>query len=131
METKCENLSNQNFKLKERITKINKSDWENNKFTENSYKCKENLNVTDPDQFQMLNCYDKSKKFNCYNCDKIYNSLNMLMNHKKKFHNARKKCRNVETCKFNQNCWYIHDKKNANDNESSDDNESVKTYYTT
>lgn len=132
MESKNENLTKENIKLKERIVNINKSEWKT-KFTENSSKnldkLNENLNVTDLNKFKTLTCYDKSlqdkENFKCYTCDKTFSTMNLLMNHKKKQHKIIRKCRNLENCKYEINCWYSH-----TDSENESIHESIKRYYT-
>ena len=74
---------------------------------------------------QMLNCYDMSSKnsnedksfiskdnisdlYKCYKCGQLFNTINLLMNHRQKYHPSKTMCRNIDTCKFELNCWYLH-----------------------
>ena len=45
----------------------------------------------------------------CYDCDAEVNGYIDLMTHKKEFHPSNKKCRNLETCRFGEGCWYLHE----------------------
>ena len=130
LETKNDYINNTNLQLKDRITKFNKSEW-NNKFSENLQDNLQNLqnvhnqslNITDTIKFN--NMLQNEVKFNCFKCDKNFKTLNLMMNHRKITHRVRTKCRNMQNCNYNEKCWYSH-----NNEDNDDDNESIKTYYT-
>ena len=45
----------------------------------------------------------------CYTCKKEFDGYWNLMNHRKSIHPSNKKCRNFPaTCKFGEECWYVH-----------------------
>ena len=85
----------------------------------------ENLNVTNSNKVNSLNCLDKlsqdKEKFRCYKCDNNFMTLSTLMYHKKNLHKIRTKCRNIVDCKYNDNCWYSHEE---------DDTDSIRTHNT-
>ena len=118
-------LEKQNKNLVDRITKFNKEEWKT-KFTVQNFKnvnsVQENLNVTDSTKFIVQNLQDEDVKFfNCYQCENKFNMLNLLMTHRKKMHKTRTRCRNVNKCKYYENCWFSHE---------SEDKESVISYNT-
>ena len=118
-------LEKQNKNLVDRITKFNKEEWKT-KFTVQNFKnvnsVQENLNVTDSTKFIVQNLQDEDVIFfNCYQCENKFNTLNLLMTHRKKMHKTRTRCRNVNKCKYYENCWFSHE---------SEDMESVISYNT-
>ena len=131
-----QDLTTQNLKLKERITNFNKSEWKD-KFTNKLHNNFVNLNVTDTSKcinkilhvenlenvnVDKLENLENLEIFKCYQCEFTSKTLNILMNHKRKKHIARTKCRNIEKCKYYENCWFSHE---------TDDSISTKTYFIT
>ena len=57
---------------------------------------------------------DKRKVFEeykqCYTCKSEFDGFLSLMNHRKNVHPSNKKCRNFPlSCKFGNECWYVHE----------------------
>ena len=65
---------------------------------------------------------DKRKVFNdykqCFTCKMDFDGYFNLMNHRKVVHPSNKSCRNFLSgaCKFEDECWYVHDKKDVSQN---------------
>ena len=132
IETKNEELVMKNNKLKERIKTINQHKFTKNVHT-NLNKISENLNVEtcqnlNVETSENLHVEDQFKfnveHFNCYQCENTFKTLKLLMTHRKSLHKTRTKCRNVQTCKYFENCWFSHENNN-------EDTESIKSYITT
>ena len=118
LELKNEILNKNNIDLKERITNMNKFEW-SQKFKQINPK---NLNITNVSDTETVKSLNSEEKFKCYSCDKRYDTLNTLMNHKHKNHKSKTKCKNINNCFYNLNCWFSHE---------DEDKISVKTYCTT
>ena len=131
LETKNINLANKNLKLKDRITNINQNEWKS-KFTINLQKKSEenvtHLNITDTTKFKDLNeeQFENLETFTCYQCNRKFKMLNIMMNHRRKDHKCKTKCKYVNNCLYKENCWFNH-----MNTEDEDETQSVKSYYTT
>ena len=130
LENKNEDLNTKNIELKYRIAKFNISEF-TNKFNVQNVNRKKfnvtnvtNLNVTDKDKITHQELHEKNViTFNCYKCQQTFTTLNTLMNHKRKHHKITK-CKNMDKCRYIDNCWFSHDSE-------SEDSESIITHYTT
>ena len=112
----CSETFLQKIKLEEHIQKEHKADEWNCMDCSHQGSCisdlLKHLKLTGHQPSQAEG--DKRKVFHdykqCYTCKMDFDGYFNLMNHRKSMHPSSKKCRNFpDSCKFTDNCWYVHD----------------------
>ena len=80
------------------------------KHIQNTQECEETYRVEFGEVFSLYHIETiKSNLNKCKLCDQNFNSRNLMARHRKDVHPTYKPCRNINSCKFQSECFFSHE----------------------